>query len=676
MTRKAHVSVPAPRPVFAQPVSRRLGWRLVVVFALSVISYGPAVESPLLFDDQNSIVSNASIRRLTPLSGPLSPPRDTPVAGRPLVNLSLALNYAVDGLGVRAYHVTNVALHVLVAFALFGVVRRGLLLPRVPAALSAESSNIAFAVALLWALHPLNSEVVNYISLRSESLMALFYLLTVYSAIRAHESSEALTWTIRAIVCAAAGMASKESMVTAPVMVMVIDRLLVYGSWREAVWARRSLYTGLAASWVVLAALMWSVPRTSVSFEADATWWTYLLNQAQLIPRYLGLAFWPRALVLDYGLPQALTFQQVLPGFALVALLAVLTVLALWRWPVVGLLGAWFFITLAPASSIVPVATEVGAERRMYLPLMAIVLLVVLAVRAVLGRLAPGSTGAADRAGGPLPTRYVAPACALVVLSSLMMLGITLRNSEYSSPLTMAQTIVDRWPNGRGHFLLASELVAAGRHEEAMAQFRESARTYPGALFALGAELVAAGEEEEGTSALLEFIRLQPEHVVVIPAREMLGTVYLNQDKFDLAAEQLRQLLVRVPNHAGARRLLGDLHLRQSDPTAAIVEYRESLRIQPAQPETLGNLGFALAALDRFEEAEAVLRQLVVLAPADPGGHLLLGRVLSVAKKYDEAQFEFQTAVQLDPENREARTNLESVQRLLAQSSGAAQSAR
>ena len=389
MSRKARIPArPASAPAFVRPWSRRIGWRLILIFALTVMAYSSAITSPLLFDDQTSIVSNASIRQLVPLTGPLSPPRETPVAGRPLVNLTLAINYATDGLGVRAYHVTNLMIHVLVALLFFGVINRGLSLPRVPPGLAAQADNLALAGALLWALHPLNSEVVNYLTQRSESLMALFYMLTVYASIRALDESKALQWTMIAIVACVAGMASKESMVTAPVMVLLIDRILVSGSWRESLWARRGLYTGLAASWVVLAALLSDVPRTSAGFTTVTSSWTYLLNQAQLIPRYLGLAFWPRALVLDYGLPRALTLTDVLPGFALLGALLVLTVVALWRWPALGLLGAWFFITLSPASSVVPVATEVGAERRMYLPVMAIVLLVVLGVHALLERLA------------------------------------------------------------------------------------------------------------------------------------------------------------------------------------------------------------------------------------------------------------------------------------------------
>ena len=105
--------------------------------------------------------------------------------------------------------------------------------------------------------------------------------------------------------------------------------------------------------------------------------WTYLLNQSVMIIRYLRLAIWPRGLVLDYGEPLPLTLAAAAPyAIAVVAWLGV-TIGSLVRGSVAGFLGAWFFLTLAPTSSIIPISTEVGAERRMYLPLMAIVVLAV-----------------------------------------------------------------------------------------------------------------------------------------------------------------------------------------------------------------------------------------------------------------------------------------------------------
>src|SRR5204863_324194 len=155
----------------------------------------------------------------------------------------------------------------------------------------------------------------------------LFYLSTLYCALRAHQAGAIRAhqagrrrwrWQAAAIAACAVGMATKESMVTAPIVVLLYDRAFLYGSLREAVRERGVLYAGLAVSWLVLAALMWSSPRgLSAGFSAhDADVWTYLLNQTVMITRYLRLAVWPRGLVLYYGWPLSLNLDTVLPQAA------------------------------------------------------------------------------------------------------------------------------------------------------------------------------------------------------------------------------------------------------------------------------------------------------------------------------------------------------------------------
>jgi hypothetical protein len=176
-------------------------------------------------------------------------------------------------------------------------------------------------------------------------------------------------------------MGSKEAMVTAPLVVVLVDRVFLFGSLKDAFRARAPLYAGLAATWLILAALQTTLPRPgSAGFDTDVSVWTYLLNQPPLILRYLRLAVWPTSLVANYGWPATLTLTDVLVPTLVVVALLVMTVVALRSHPRLGFLGAWFFITLAPASSFVPVATEVGAERRMYLPLAGILALIVLLV--------------------------------------------------------------------------------------------------------------------------------------------------------------------------------------------------------------------------------------------------------------------------------------------------------
>ena len=460
--------------------------------------YWNSLAAPFLFDDEPSIVNNLKIRDLTALTRVLSPPHATPVAGRPVVNLSFAVNYALGGLDVRGYHLFNIGIHVLAALVLFGIVRRTLDLPALRVHFGRRSTSLAGACALIWMLHPLQTEAVTYLTERTESMMGLFYLLTLYTSIRAASGSSAATWRIASVMACASGMACKESMVTAPVVVALYDRIFLFRSVNESARTRWPLYAGLAATWLELASLMRLGPRAdSVGLSLGIRSSTYLFNQALVIAHYLRLSFWPRALVLDYGLPQQLTLHDVLPAAVFVTCLLLTSVALLVRRPQLGFLTAWFFITLAPTSSVIPIVTEVGAERRMYLPLIGLVILVVIGADWLAGR-------AIARAAPPRGQRLALVSGVLVLTcsSALLAAGTMRRNREYMSRLSMARTIVDRRPHGRARFTLATELLAGGHHDEAMAQLWESARDYPGARFALGTELVGSGQLKEGVEQL------------------------------------------------------------------------------------------------------------------------------------------------------------------------------
>ena len=432
---------------------------------------------------------------------------------------------------------------------------------------SDASTNIAWACALIWLLHPLQTETVNYVSQRTEAAMGLFYLLTVYCAVRglsgegASGRTERRTrrWDVGAIAACAAGMASKEAMVTAPVVVVLYDRLFVTDSPKGVLPARRGLYAGLAASWLVLAALMWSTPRTSAGFGTGVAPAVYLLNQFVMIVRYLWLTIWPRALVLDYGLPRPLALGDVWPQAALLVSLGAVVLWALARRLPLGFLGACFFVTLAPTSSIVPIATEVGAERRMYLPLAALVVAAVVGWYLIVQ----------ERPRGRPLYRAALHGSLGVAVCALLAAGTVSRNREYGSRLTLAQTIVNRWPTGRGHFLLGSELFDANRHSEAADEFRLSARDYPGARFALGTLLVADGRIDEAIPELERFIETLPDGAAAAAAHHLLGQALLAQGRLDEAVARFERLLDRWPGYSKrneVRRLIGQARAARRQP--------------------------------------------------------------------------------------------------------------
>ena len=167
------------------PDSRRAGIFVAaaVLTAAALVAWANSFRGPFIFDDLPAIVENATIRTLA-LPTALAPPRSgQPAGGRPLVNFSFALNWAVGGPDVRGYHVLNLAIHVLAALALFGVVRRTLRSRPLAARFAAYATPLAFAAAVLWVLHPLQTESVTYVAQRAESLAGLCLLLTLYASI-------------------------------------------------------------------------------------------------------------------------------------------------------------------------------------------------------------------------------------------------------------------------------------------------------------------------------------------------------------------------------------------------------------------------------------------------------------------------------------------------------------
>jgi tetratricopeptide (TPR) repeat protein len=619
-----------------------------------VLTYANSLNGAFVLDDQSTIVDNRQIREWWSPASVLVPESDTAIAGRPIVNLSFALNYAIGGTEVRGYHVGNILLHILCGLLAFGVIRRTLALPKLGARFGERGVDIAAAIALLWIVHPLNSEVVDYLTERTESLMALFYLLTLYAAIRAAEATTNAAsarvsrqmsgrWQLIAVIACGLGMACKESMVTAPLMVLLYDRAFVYDSFGSALRSRRALYSGLALTWLVLAALMSAGPRSAVGgFSTGVSPWLYLLNQTRIITHYLRLAFWPQSLVVFYGWPVALTLRDVLPEALLLTALLGVTAVGFAKAPPLGFLGLWFFITLAPTSSIVPIATEVGAERRMYLPLLAVAAAVVIGVWEVLRRL-PGSSPL-DRSAAS-PRRFagatVVGAVLLASTATALAAGTVVRNREYASAITLARTVVARRPTAVTHHYLAEQLVQAGQHEEARQHLHDAvAEGDSRARYLLGLELFNAGKLSESMEQLYAFVAtanlpyrlvphwLEPPKAEIVSARLILAREAAMQGGWSRSADEARRVLSIAPENREALIFLADALFAQQRFEEAGAEYQKYLSVGAANAHVLTNLGITFVAAGKLDEAIRWFRQAVDVAPRDATARRVLATAL------------------------------------------------
>jgi len=194
-----------------QPGRNPPGVPVLLLAALVVVAgawaYSSSFGGVFVLDDVRAIVWNPTIRTLWPLAMPLAPPTGSTVAGRPVANLSFALTYALAPAAVAGttgtprasvppgaldpapFHLGNLLIHLAAALVLFGIVRRTLLSPPLQPEFGVAAPWLALVVALVWVVHPLQTAAVTYVVQRVESLMGLFYLLTLYCATRRASSA-------------------------------------------------------------------------------------------------------------------------------------------------------------------------------------------------------------------------------------------------------------------------------------------------------------------------------------------------------------------------------------------------------------------------------------------------------------------------------------------------------
>jgi hypothetical protein len=441
---------------------------MAAVFVAVVAAYVNGLRAPFVFDDISAITENPSIRTLWPPWGAVSPPASgTTVSGRPVANLTLAFNHALSGMDPWSYHALNILIHFLGGVTLFAVVRRTLGQPSLEPRYGRKATPLAAAIALLWCLHPLQTEAVTYVVQRVESLMALFYLLTLYCFLRSLDSPRPALWRVCAVAACLLGMATKEVAATAPILVLCYDRTFVAGTFAQAWRKRGGFYVALAATLlpeiVLVAGSGWN-RGGSAGFGSPLAPGAYWMIQFEAVLRYLGLAAWPHPLVFDYGTRVAGSPWSTLACALAVGALALGSVFLFFnrRYAAAGFLGVWFFLILAP-TSLVPVATQTMAEHRMYLPLAAVVAFFVLGVFSLLGSRSWPLLGLLALGLGILTAR---------------------RNGDYGSAVSLWRDTAAKAPdNARAHCALGFALSAApGGLPEAVGNTKrpcESGRIFP-----------------------------------------------------------------------------------------------------------------------------------------------------------------------------------------------------
>lgn len=617
----------------------------VILCLLVFLVYSNTFQAPFILDDYNAIVDNPHIRSIFPLSRSLSAPDQTTVAGRPVPALTLAVNYAVSALDPWSYHLANIVIHIFAALALLGILRR--MLPP-----DFQRYGVSpFLVTLLWTLHPLHTEPVTYVSTRTETVMSLFFLLSLYSLIRyatqpvtsvtsagpisgtvTQESpsgrhSGHTAWFVLGVTACALAMLSKENAVVIPFLMLLFDRVFLADGWKTVI-ARRGRFHFAAAATLLI--LFYLVARGSRSDTvglhfAHISPLDYLRTQAGVIAHYLRLAVWPDPLVLDYhDWPIARVFTPwitVLLGIWTV--LGIVSVIRAAKGSKLAFPAVWFLLILAPTSSLVPIVSEIAAERRMYLPLIAVIVYLAIAIHYIVRKVSAklsaqpdkksGSSGRNARAVSPgllSSAGFRMPVTILLVCICVLSGYLTYqRNAVYGSELSIWRDTVRKRPeNARAHANLGTAYLRLGRHDDAVEHFHRALEldSVTGGMME-GEPLSLAGRSSLDSSSLR--------------ALENLGLVCLERG-----------------DSAGAVRYL-----------ELVAEYNRDDAV------SFFNLGNAYKLDGQVARAETAFRTSVTLDPGHALAQVRYARVLAEKGDVDQALVHVQAGWTRDPANPDVR---------------------
>lgn len=503
--------------------TRHLPAAALVLVALA--TYANGVTNDFAWDDHVIVVQGSAQAGPSEIRRALTSPdvvlRSQPAPYyRPLTRLTFVVDRALFGLDPLPYHVENVVLHLAAVLALFALARS-----------VAGGSGAAFVAALLFAVHPVNAETVDFVSARNNALVALFTLTACIAYLRARDTGRARP------LLAASGLfllavASKETgLMLLPFL--ALHELTSAARDEERLRPRLVRLASLgivAAAYLAARTLVLSSaggPPIALASAAEA-----LARGLHVVPRYLALVIFPAGLTVHHPEPETFLASRLALLCAWVAIVVATALLVRQRRPAARFGLLWFAVNLLPVSGIIPIPSAALAERYLYVPAIGL-WLVVGDQAALLARRFPRR-------------RPVAWAIAAVAVA---LAAITIRrNRDWKDDLALFSSAVRVDPRST-----------------------EASYNHAVALDARG-DPDAARREWERT------LRLDPGHV---GALARLGTLHAERGALDAAASYFSRVLALQPDHVETRFNLALLLERLGRREDALDQYREFIRLHP-----------------------------------------------------------------------------------------------
>lgn len=591
---------------------RRSLWVALGLTAVVTIAHAGALEGTFHYDDLFTIVDNTAIRSWSPLAYVTSPSAGSSwqdaSAYRPLTVASFAMNYAWGRLNPRGYLAVNLALHALLSWMVF-ILGRHLL----------NSEPWAALAALVFAVHPVNAEAVNYATARSSLLSALGATVTFWLFLRAlTDGPRRWIWISMGSFALAAALLSKESAI---VMVALLPAyaIVVHRDGRQWTDVRTAAWVivpfAAVAAVYVIALKVVGGGRITVEESTTYPLWVFL----EMMMRSLALWVWPVPLGLDHPLALLRGFDWAVATSIAVAGTALLAVI--WwcrrRVPEVSFGLIWAVAGLLPHLPLAWITSRgLLQENRMVLSTVGLAWVSAVCLRAawhLLGRVVPDAR--------------IARGIGVTAIVGLLIVAVG----------------VDRW---------RSEVWQDDRTlwEEAVRHAPE----YTVAQVNLGSTYLNAGDDHRAEAAFRRAVTLDPRHKT---AHYNLGLLALRQGRYPEARESLQQALAVDPTYVKAYRALGALELESGNPEAGVAAFQQAAAINPQDPVTYAEFGRLAQRAGYAELAEQAFLQALGYAPANADVRKALGMVYLDRQRWEDAAAQFAAARRTDPDSIELAYN-------------------
>ncbi|OGF66981.1 MAG: hypothetical protein A2Y62_17915 [Candidatus Fischerbacteria bacterium RBG_13_37_8] len=587
--------------------------------------YSNTFHSSFSFDDYKNIVENTEIH-----DGSVIPQLNKP---RYFGLVSFAINYDYNELDTYGYHIVNIIIHLINSFLVYLIVRKILVIINLNSG-TAFNKEIPLYVALIFLVHPIQTQAVTYIVQRFTSLAALFSLACILFYIKFRSSKEkTYSWFILSLISCLFAFKTKENTATIPIIIIAIELLLFR---HQKITKERILYVLPFFILIVVIPLSFiNIDKplgeligdiAEVSFETkQITRTQYFLTQMRVITTYIRLFFYPVNQAVDYYYPLSYSLfeSQTFISFSFLLVLTVIALLAARKYSATSLGLAWFFIFLAVESSIIPIR-DVIFEHRMYLPSIGLIIVVVVAIFLLQKK---------------MNWCIVAP---IILTAFIIVLAIStyFRNMIWEKEIYLWEDTANKYPlNARAVNNVAVALVNSRYFKESIEYATRAIELDPNNSkywYDLAIAYKFLNENDKAIEAYRKTLELSPQYQ---KATIDLAFIYVNKRDIQKAYNILMEAKKYNPDHPYTDGMLAYVYCQTGDLNKAISLFNEAIKNNLDHSDIYFNFAICLINHGKLAESRENFLRVIRFNPGEVDSYYFIAVTYDDEKNYEKALY-------------------------------------